>query len=98
MRKKQMLLYRNHLTVNQTFSTINGISIQSRHQEAICEALRKFLLGRSLILLGISFQSFTPKREILSKSPLVVKPGSQFVFCKMGHLPPFPLRVNDEVL
>ena len=53
---------------------------------------RKFLLGRSLILLGISFQSFTPKR------PVVVKPGSQFVFCKMGHLPPFPLRVNDEVL
>ena len=58
---------------------------------------RKFLLGRSLILLGISFQSFTPKREILSKSPVVVKPGSQFVFCKMGHLPSFPLRVNDEV-
>ena len=37
--KKQMLLYRNHLTVNRTFSTINDVSIQSRRQEAICEAL-----------------------------------------------------------
>ena len=39
VRKKQMLLYRNHLSVNQTFSTINDVSIQSRRQEAICEAL-----------------------------------------------------------
>ena len=37
--KKQMLLYRNHLTVNRTFSTINDVSMQSRRQEAIFEAL-----------------------------------------------------------
>ena len=39
-------------------------------------------------------------KHFFFKSPIkpVVKPGSQLVFCKMGHLSPFPLRVNNDVL
>ena len=54
--------------MNWTFSTIKGVSISSSSLFKISESnlwstFLNFFLGKSLIWQGISFQSFTPKRD-----------------------------------
>ena len=53
--------------------------------------------------LGAYWRYGSVKRFFFFKSPIkpVVKPGSQLVFCKMGHLSPFPLgplEMNNDIL